>query len=65
MVSLMQNENSGPDFLKMIDQIWSIIDSRKKSIELKIVGKKIDYWLIEKKNWLLINQKKKKIRTTP
>ncbi len=31
--------NSGPDFLKMIDWIWSIINSwKKKSIESKIFG---------------------------
>ncbi len=33
----------------MMDQIWLIIDSGKKSLELKIAGKKIEYRLIEKK----------------
>ncbi len=41
-------KSCGPDFLKMIDRIWSVIDSVRKSIESKIAGK----------NWLSINREK-------
>ncbi len=41
----------------MIDRIWSIIDSVRKSIESKITGENIDYRL-SVKNWSSINQRK-------
>ncbi len=52
------DHTTGPDFLKMIDRIWSIIDSWRKLIELKIARKKINNRLIAK-NWSSINVKKK------
>ncbi len=42
-LSSKTENNSGPDFFKMCDWIWLIIDSKRKLIASKFAGKKIAY----------------------
>ncbi len=41
MCDIFALASNGPNFLKMIDQIWSIIDSLRKAITWKITGEKL------------------------